>query len=221
MKNKKEISKYVSIINVILIVIIINLLIGKNIIVGKEKQVIKEMTQSENEANLQIQIDALNVAHEEYASNVQKYKKQIADAITSQGVSTSENDTGEVMAENIGRILTTSGGMTITGIKFYGKINEDEDSGGAQTASAYGEMTFDVSKYSTVTFGTISKQQTGTYDNSRLSVKLNNTSVSVSSGTVLDVSGSTTMYLKAEPSIYGNAGSTRTGTVTVSSITFK
>ena len=65
------------------------------------------MTQSENEANLQTQIDKLNLAQQEYAINVQAYKKQIAEAITKEGVTTSENDEGSIIAENIGKILET------------------------------------------------------------------------------------------------------------------
>ena len=107
MKNSKRTSKYINgIIYIVLIGIIISLLIDENIIIGKEKQILKEMTQSENEANLQTQLDNLNIVQEEYAASVQAYKKQIAEAITTQGVTTSENDTGAVMAENIGKILT-------------------------------------------------------------------------------------------------------------------
>ena len=99
--------------NIIFIAIICNF-VSKHGNMVKEKQVIKEMTQSENEANLQTQIDALNAVQEEYALSVQAYKKQIAEAITSQGVSTSENDTGAVIATNIGKILSTKTVATAT-----------------------------------------------------------------------------------------------------------
>ena len=104
MKSKKIIV-LLTVLNIVLIGNSINT--NKSIIFETEKQVIKEMIQSENETNLQTQIDNLNTAQEEYALSVQAYKKQIADAITSQGVSTSENDTGAVMAENIGKIIQT------------------------------------------------------------------------------------------------------------------
>ena len=115
MKNKKNISKYVNtVIYMILIGIIISLLFDKNMIIGKEKQIVKEMTQSENESNLQTQINNLNAVQEEYVASVQAYKKQIAEAITGQGVETSENDQGSVMAENIGKILTARTTATAT-----------------------------------------------------------------------------------------------------------
>lgn len=112
MKNKNIIK--VSIVsNIVLMIIILNALIGDKSII-KEKQIIKEMTQSENESNLQTQLDNLNTAQEEYANNVQIYKKQIADAITNEGVATSQNDTGAVMATNIGKILSTKTTATAT-----------------------------------------------------------------------------------------------------------
>ena len=102
--------------SIILIVIIFYFIIGNESII-KEKKRIKEMTQSENEANLQTQINTLNATQEEYANNVQAYKKQIAEAITSQGVTTSENDTGAVIAENIGKILTSKTTATATAVQ--------------------------------------------------------------------------------------------------------
>ena len=115
MKNKKILIYSINLITYMLLIgIIISLLIDKNIIIDKEKQLIKEMTQSENEANLQTQINALNASHNEYATNVQNYKKQIAEAITNQGVTTSADATAEVMAENIGKILTAKTDSTAT-----------------------------------------------------------------------------------------------------------
>ena len=115
MKEKKNILRCVNIIiYMILIGIIISFFIDKNIIIGKGKQIIKEMTQSELESSLDNTIKQLNANQELYANNVQAYKKQIAEAITSQGVSTSENDTGAVMAANIGKILTAKTTATAT-----------------------------------------------------------------------------------------------------------
>ena len=103
MKNRNVIK--ISIIaNIILIIIIFNLLIGNGII-RKNKQVIKEMTQTTLETELNNTIQQLNETQEKYAADVQAYKKQIAEAITAQGVNTSENDTGAVTATNIGKIL--------------------------------------------------------------------------------------------------------------------
>ena len=102
MKNR-NIIKLLVITNILSIAILFLFINNNNII--KEKQLVKGMTQSENEANLQTQINNLNSSHKEYVSNVQTYKKQIADAITNQGVSTSEDDTASVMAENISKIL--------------------------------------------------------------------------------------------------------------------
>ena len=115
MKDKKNISKYINTITyIILIVIIISLLIDKNMIIGKEKQTVKEMTQSELESSLNDTIQQLNEAQTKYAADVQTYKKQIAEAVTNQGIETTENDEGSVIAENIGKILSTKTQATAT-----------------------------------------------------------------------------------------------------------
>ena len=103
---KRKIIIVLMIANIILVGIVC-IFISKKYNIADKKQIIKEMTQSENEENLQIQINQLNSTQQEYAKNVQAYKKQIAEAITSQGVNTSENDTGVVMAKNISEILVT------------------------------------------------------------------------------------------------------------------
>ena len=102
--NKSKVIILLVVLNVLLVGICLNFS-NKNILLNNEKQIVKEMTQSENEANLQTQINQLNASHKEYASNVQTYKKQIAEAVTNQGVSTSENDEASVIAENINKIL--------------------------------------------------------------------------------------------------------------------
>lgn len=103
---KRKIIILLMIANIILVGIVC-IFISKKYNIADKKQIIKEMTQSENEENLQIQINQLNSTQQEYAKNVQAYKKQIAEAITSQGVNTSEDDTGAVMAKNISEILAT------------------------------------------------------------------------------------------------------------------
>ena len=102
--NKSKVIVLLVVLNLLLVGICLNFS-NKNMLLINEKQIIKEMTQSENEANLQIQIDQLNASHKEYVTNVQAYKKQIAEAVTNQGIATSENDEGSVIAENIEKIL--------------------------------------------------------------------------------------------------------------------
>ena len=115
MKEKDNKSKYVNvIINIILVGIIISLFIDKNIIIGKEKQVIKEMTQSTLESDLNNTITELNANQEKYAANVDAYKKKITEAITNQGVTTEISATADVVAENIGKIISTKTTATAT-----------------------------------------------------------------------------------------------------------
>ena len=110
----KKRQKILLIIILLICFILGAFIIKNNKYINKKVITVQAMTQSENEANLQTQIDALNEAQEEYATNVQAYKKQIAQAVTNQGVATSENDTGAVIATNIGKILSTKTVATAT-----------------------------------------------------------------------------------------------------------
>ena len=101
MKNRKVIINII--IYIILIGVIISLISRNGII--REKQVIKEMSESTQVSNLQNQINQLNSSQEEYAKNVQIYKAKIAEAITNQKVTTSENATADEIVTNIGEIL--------------------------------------------------------------------------------------------------------------------
>lgn len=114
MKNKR--IAVLLIINVILVGIICNLLKGKvNII--KEKQLIKEMTETEYDS----QITELNKSHTNYAEYIETCKETIANAITDMGIETESTDTIDTMANNIRNIksgvepLIKSYTITITG----------------------------------------------------------------------------------------------------------
>lgn len=100
MKNKKAIIVNI-IMYMVLIGTIINLLINKNLTIGKEKQLIKEMSQSTLESELNTTIEQLNAEHTEYMNYIQSCKTQIATVLTNKGVDTSDQETLEVMAANI------------------------------------------------------------------------------------------------------------------------
>ena len=99
MRNKKIVTCFI-IINIIIIVIIYAL-INKKVNITKENKIIKEMNTSEYDS----QITELNKSHEDYAMQVQANKKKLAQAITNQKVTTSENATIDEMVTNIGKIL--------------------------------------------------------------------------------------------------------------------
>ena len=103
MKNKKILILSI-IINIIFLSIICIFISGyKNII--REKQVIKEMTTSTLEENLNAQITQLNKSHEDYSNSVNEYKLKIAKAITNQKVETSQTASANEVVTNIGEIL--------------------------------------------------------------------------------------------------------------------
>ena len=112
MKNKKIIVLLI-VINIILIGIICSFISGNRNVI-KEKQVIKEMSETEQVSNLQAQINTLNTSHEQYAKNVQAYKAKIAEAITNQEVPTSADAKTEIIVENIGKILQAKTTATAT-----------------------------------------------------------------------------------------------------------
>ena len=89
------------ILSILLIAMSINIIFNSKGILINTKQIIKEMNTSEYDS----QITELNKSHEDYAAQVQANKKKLAQAITNQKVTTSENATIDEMVTNIGNIL--------------------------------------------------------------------------------------------------------------------
>ena len=89
------------ILSILLIAMSINIIFNSKGILINTKQIIKEMNTSEYDS----QITELNKSHEDYAAQVQANKKKLAQAITNQKVTTSENATIDEMVTNIGKIL--------------------------------------------------------------------------------------------------------------------
>ena len=105
---------FLFIIILLLCLIVLSIIVNQNKNIKRDTAIIKEMSESTQVTDLNNQINALNVSHEQYAKNVQAYKEKIAEAITSQGVSTSAEAKAEVMAENIGKILQAKTTATAT-----------------------------------------------------------------------------------------------------------
>lgn len=103
MKNKKIVISLV-ITNIMLLVIIFNLIVFKPNII-KQNQLIKEMSQSTLEEELNNSITKLNSEHTDYMNYIQTCKTAIAKALTEEGVETSDQALLEKMAENIPNIL--------------------------------------------------------------------------------------------------------------------
>ena len=100
MKSKKIII-FLTIVNIILIVIICSLVSKSANIIKKETITIKEMSETEYDNS----ITELNKSHENYATQVQINKRKLADAITNAGVETTESAIADEMVANIGKIL--------------------------------------------------------------------------------------------------------------------
>lgn len=107
MRKERMVILVLLVIIIILTGININLILRNNLIIKNNKQIIKEMTESEYDN----QIAELNKSHTDYAEYVQRCKTTIATAITDMGVQTSSNDTVDTMANNIKNI--SSGGLKI------------------------------------------------------------------------------------------------------------
>ena len=95
---------YKNLITIFLIIIVLTL-INRFEIIKTNRQIIKEMTSSTLEENLNAQITALNAEHTEYINYIQTCKTKIATALTNEGVETSDQILLEEMAENISNIL--------------------------------------------------------------------------------------------------------------------
>ena len=73
--------------------------------IENKTKVVKQMSESEQVSSLETQINQYIASHTEYANSIQAAKKNLATAITNEGVTTSENDTFEMMTTNIAGIL--------------------------------------------------------------------------------------------------------------------
>lgn len=110
--------------------------------------------------------------------------------------------------------------VTLTNIKISGTVNKGGD--GAQGAGCSNTFNIDVSNFKTMLVGTVSLSQSNTYDSSSASYSLNgSTYSSLSSNSSIDISDADTVYIKASAAIYGNAGNNRSGSATISKLTFE
>lgn len=106
MKNKERKLKAIIIILIITILILcMQLFLVKKGSINSKKQIIKEMSESEQVTDLNNQINELNTSHTEYMNYIQTCKTQIATALTNEGVATSDQATLETMAESISKVL--------------------------------------------------------------------------------------------------------------------
>ena len=102
-----EVNKKILLISLIIVIIIliIQLILSKTKTININKKIIKEMSSTTQEIELNNQINALNTEHTEYANYIQGCKTKIATALTNEGVETSNKETLEKMAENISKVL--------------------------------------------------------------------------------------------------------------------
>ena len=105
MKREKVIILGLLVIIIILLGGNINFILEKNSILKSNKQIIKEMNESTQVTDLNNQINALNTEHTDYMNYIQTCKTTIATALTTEGVTTSNQAALETMAENISKVL--------------------------------------------------------------------------------------------------------------------
>ena len=106
MRKNIKILLTITIITIILLVgVIINLISNNKTQLLNKSQIIKEMTSSAQETELNNQINALNAEHTEYMNYIQIGKTKIATALTNEGVATSNEETLEKMSDNISKVL--------------------------------------------------------------------------------------------------------------------
>ena len=106
---KRE-SKLISIIVILVILLIgtnIKLIFNQNTVLTNDRQIIKQMDESTQISSFNSTINELNKSHTDYETYIQTCKKQIATALTNEGVTTSSEEKLETMASNISKILQT------------------------------------------------------------------------------------------------------------------
>ena len=151
-------------------------IIKQNANIQKKRKVVKQMNETEQVSNLDTQINNLNASHIEYANEIQTAKRSLATAITNQGISTSEEDTFETMATNIGNILDT---------------NFDIDSFNVIGSVYYGADGIECSKSGTL-FAIVNA--VGNFTNPPIALKVNSTSISNTEGYKLKSYSNDTVY---------------------------
>ena len=110
--------------------------------------------------------------------------------------------------------------VTLTDIKISGSVNKCGD--GAQGAACNNTFKIDVSNFKTMGVGTVSLEQSNTYDSSSASYSFDGSSYeSLSSNSSVDISNANTVYIRAAAAIYGNAGKDRSGSANISKLTFE
>ena len=179
MKSQKGITLVSLVVTIIVLIILagvsINILLGNEGIITKARQA-KENTilaQEEESRQLNTLLSQLNQIDESTGNTggtggdtdeeFTNFKRIIATALTNEGVTTSENDTAEVMAENIGKILqertknaTATADNLSNGVTAW--VNGQLITGnGADVTNAYNTGTC---KYFDVTIGTTTTSYT-------------------------------------------------------------
>ena len=102
MKNKKLL---IISLTIVIIILIMQLILNKNRIINISDKMIKGMSSSVQETELNNQINSLNVEHTDYMNYIQSCKAKLANALTNEGVTTSNEATLETMAESISKVL--------------------------------------------------------------------------------------------------------------------
>ena len=102
MKGKKIII-FLIIINILLMGFIY-VVLNKDIYILREKQLIKEMSETEQVTNKENQLNQSNTELLNYKTYIQQSKTNLAEAITHAGVDTEETDSFETMVSNINSI---------------------------------------------------------------------------------------------------------------------
>lgn len=110
--------------------------------------------------------------------------------------------------------------LILTNINASGNIGKNGD--GACGASSTSNLALNVESFKKVTVGTVNCTQSNTYSNSTAQYSLDSEGrKSFSSKAVIDISKVKMFYIYLSPSIYGNAGDNRSGSVSISSLTFE
>ena len=118
MKNQKGITLVVLVVTIVVLIILtgisINLVLGDNgiITIAKKARENTELAKIEEEKELNELYAQLETGENssdgtiyDSVAKLTEFKRKIAQGITNEGVSTSEDATAEIMVENIGKIL--------------------------------------------------------------------------------------------------------------------
>jgi len=162
MKRQNAITLVSVVVTIIILIILagvsINAILGENGIITIAKQAKEDMEQAQTDEQIQLNELYMQMVSEGGTSGeisydaikkLSEFKKQIANALTEKGVTTSESDTEETIVENIKKIESATGDATTDQVLQGATFSNSDELGLTGSMPNRGELNWNPSKATT------------------------------------------------------------------------